>query len=274
MIIPLHTALGKLIQKEIESIPAYHPKLEVRRYVIMPDHIHMVIFVKERMEKKLGSELSGFFGACTRRFRELREIDGDISLFEPFHDRIIFNYSQLKRSVIYVEDNPRRYIIKRLHPHLFKRHLHIRIGDREYGVMGNIFLLKGIYLLPVRIHRRWSKEEFDAYEARCTRAIEEGAVAISPAIHPRERDILSLAIRAGGSVIKLTDKPLTERTKPSGQLFDLCAEGRLLILAPWPSREDKPGKSGHKEFHDMNDMALAISTLPVDTRMNILEILQ
>ena len=269
MIIPNLTDLGIMVKKEIEYIPIYHPKLEVKRYVIMPDHIHMVIHAKERLAKKLGSELAGFFGGCTRRLRDIVGIvNSDIKLFQPFHDQIIFDFNQLNRSIRYVEDNPRRYIIKKMHPHLFKRHLHVLIGEQEYGVMGNLFLLKEIHLLPVRIHRRWTEEEFDAYEKKCAKAIDEGAVVISPAIHRRERDILNMAISAGGSVIKLTDRPITERSKPQGKLFDLCAEGRLLILAPWQSEGGKK-HVGYTEFHNMNDMAQQIATLPADTRMQI-----
>ncbi len=270
MIIPVLTDLGMLIQKEIECIPKYHPKLEVKRYVIMPDHIHMVIFVRDRLERKLGSELAGFFGACTRRFRVfLKSEDSAIKLFQPFHDRIIFNFNQLRRSIRYVEDNPRRYIVKKLYPLLFKRYLHVKIADREYGMMGNIFLLKEINLLPVRIHRRWSEEEFDEYEGNCMQEIEEGAVVISPAIHKREKDILNLAIKAGGKVIKLIDGELKERFKPSGKLFNLCAEGCLLLLSPW---QEEGGKkhSGYKEFHNMNDLAKTISEMPADTRLTIL----
>lgn len=134
MIIPIFTPLGENVKSEIESISTYHPKVAVTRYVIMPDHIHLVIFVKERLDKPLGSELAGFLGACTRHYRNMYDIeDPSISLYEPFHDQIIFNYEQLRRSIRYVEDNPRRLIIKRMYPHLFKRFLHVRIEDRGRG---------------------------------------------------------------------------------------------------------------------------------------------
>ena len=72
------------------------------------------------------------------------------------------------------------------------------------------------------------------------------------------------------SVIKLRDKGFAERFKPQGKDFDLCAEGHLLLLAPWP--DDLSGKStaGYFEFHDMNDMALSISRLPFTSRMAII----
>lgn len=269
MIEPELTPLGRRVEEEIKIFPHYHPAIEVCRYVIMPDHIHMVLHVKERLERMLGYHLAGLTGGCSCQLRELAD-SNDLRLFQPFHDLIIFNYPQLDRAIKYVDDNPRRLIFKQLYPNLFKCRLHVRIGEQEYGMMGNIFLLKAINLLPVRIHRRWSPQEFDEYEAKCMRAVEEGAILISPAIHPRERAIMNLAIQAGSSVIKLTYQPMTPRTKPSGQLFDLCTQGRLLVMAPWPSRDDKPEASDYSIFHNMNDLAADIAHQPVETRMQII----
>lgn len=57
---------------------------------------------------------------------------------------------QLDRAIKYVEDNPRRYILKKRNPELFKRYLHLNIAGHEYAAFGNIFLLRELYLLPVR----------------------------------------------------------------------------------------------------------------------------
>ncbi len=99
MIIPEHTELGKLILAEIKAIPKYHPKLTINRFVIMPDHIHFVVFVKERLNKKLGNELAGFFGACSRHYSRLKRLDYVERLFHPFYDNIIFDKIQLARAI-------------------------------------------------------------------------------------------------------------------------------------------------------------------------------
>ncbi len=41
---------------------------------------------------------------------------------------------------------------------------------------------------------------------------------------------------AGARIIALKNKGFSSLEKPSGRLFDLCADGRLLLLAPagWP----------------------------------------
>ena len=272
MIVPNHSELGDLIRNEIRSIPKYHPKLTINRFVIMPDHIHFVVHVKEKLTKKLGNELNGFFGACSRHYSKIMGLDHIETLFHTYHDNILFDKVQLAKAVRYVEDNPRRLIIKRKFPQLFKKYLHIKISEWDFAAYGNIFLLRAIRLLPVRIHRRWSEREMTEYENKCRIEIENGAIPISPAIHSMEKKILSIATDMQRPIIRLTDKSFGEKFKPSGKDFDLCAAGQLLLLAPYNDKEKQ--KSGYKEFHDMNDMALAISNLPASTRCSIISILR
>lgn len=269
MIIPQNTLLGDSIKDEILAIPSYHPKLEIVRFVIMPDHIHFVVRVRAELKKPLGNELAGFFGSCSAHSCRISKKISLVTLFQPFHDRIIFDYQQLDRAIKYIEDNPRRLIVKRQFPDLFKRYLHLEIAGHEYAAFGNIFLLRSIYLLPVRIHRRWTEAEFKAYKDYCIREMEKGAVPISPAIRKNEKDILNLALDKGGSVIMLTDQGFEDRFKPKGQRFDLCAEGRLLLLAPWPDNTGRKSTAGYNEFHEMNDFAIAIASMSASTRVSL-----
>ena len=128
-----------------------------------------------------------------------------------------------------MEDNPRRRLIKQSNPNLFKRYLHLKIGDREYAAYGNIFLLKEINLLPVRIHRRWSEDEFRNYHDSCVKAIDNDAVVISPFIHPAEKRIRDYAMSTGAPLIILQDTGFEERFTPKGERFRLCSEGLLLL---------------------------------------------
>lgn len=268
-IYPILSPLGEKIEAELKGISKFHPQLRILQYVIMPDHIHFVLHVKERLKKKLGYELAGFFGACSRHYTELGAFSEITTLFERFHDSVIKDYDQLQKAIQYVRDNPRRAIIKKANPGLFGRYLHLQIGDHEYAAVGNIFLLKHFKLMPVRIHRRWSSEEFDLYHQDCMQKIRNGAIPISPFIHKAEKKIMTETIELGLPLIKLTDCGFEDRFKPSGKDFDLCAAGLLLLLAPWPENIGRRSTSGYTEFHQMNDLALAISTLPATQRLHL-----
>lgn len=104
---------------------------------------------------------------------------------------------------------------------------------------------------------------------KCKKDIENGAVPISPGIHRVERKILQIAVDLEIPVIKLREKDFGERFKPYGKDFDLCAEGRLLLLAPKLDNSHTHQKAGYKEFHDMNDLAFSISTLTPDCRFSL-----
>lgn len=270
MIIPAHTPLGEMVKAEIQSIPAYHPEMKIVRFVVMPDHIHIVLQVTARLRRMLGSELAGFFGACSKANSRLQGLTEVKTLFETFHDRVILSYEQLDRAIKYVEDNPRRYIFKKRKPDLFRRFLHLEIAGHEYAAFGNIFLLRELYLLPVRVHRRWSEAEFRKYKEYCKMEIDRGAVPITPAIHQSEKAIVEYARDNGGKIILLRDQGFEERFKPNGAEFELCAAGRLLLLAPWPANVGRKSSAGYAEFHQMNDLALQIASLTPGCRLSVI----
>ena len=269
MIIPDNTALGECVKNALLALPQGNPALQIGRYVIMPDHIHFILNVISNLEKPIGKFLAPFTKACSEAYTRLLNLPAFTTLFKPYDDRIIFNPEQLSRAVKYIEDNPRRYLIKRQYPDLFHRYLHLIVGDHEYAAYGNIFLLKSIHLLPVRIHRRWTREEFSNYESYCLREIERGAIPISPAIHPAEKEIIRKAVSMGSSIILLRDLSFNERFKPSGEQFELCAAGRLLLISPWPDNLSRRSTAGYTEFHSMNDHAAAIAALPPTARFSI-----
>ncbi len=63
------TALGSaILHEEVAKIHRYYPMVEVWRVCVMPDHIHMIVRVKEDMGegKHLGMVVAGFKGGCSK----------------------------------------------------------------------------------------------------------------------------------------------------------------------------------------------------------------
>lgn len=63
------TSLGKVIcDEEILKIPKYYPMVEIWKLCVMPDHIHMIVRVKEDLPKgkNLGQVVWGFKAGCTK----------------------------------------------------------------------------------------------------------------------------------------------------------------------------------------------------------------
>ena len=123
VIAPILSELGIMVMKELEDINKFHPEMRVRKFVVMPDHIHFILHVEQRLKRMLGSELAGFFGACSKHQQRIAGLPDLKTLFQPFNDRIIYSREQLDKAERYIEDNPRRAIIKRQNGELFRRYL-------------------------------------------------------------------------------------------------------------------------------------------------------
>ena len=81
-----------------------------------------------------------------------------------------------------------------------------------------------------------STPAFEEKAAAAMRAAAKGAVLLSPCISHGEREIARRAFEAGHRVITLQNKGFSPLYKPGGKLFETCAAGNLLMLAPiaWP----------------------------------------
>ena len=81
-----------------------------------------------------------------------------------------------------------------------------------------------------------STPEFEAKLGEALSVARHGAVLVSPCISHGEREIARQAFLAGCRVITLQNKCFSPLYKPGGKLFETCANGNLLMLAPinWP----------------------------------------
>ena len=133
----------------------------------------------------------------------------------------------------------------------------------HFQAIGNTGLLQMPVMLPVQCSRRdfayrrerlatggWKilhnaageplvESTSTAFEKKCEDALicaSKGAVLVSPCISHGEREIARRAHAAGVRVIALRNKGFAPFEKPNGALFDQCAKGNLLLLAPaaWP----------------------------------------
>lgn len=231
------TPLGAAIRGELGRLQEIQPAIAVMASVIMPDHLHCVLHVLRQLPKKLGDYIGPFKGACSRRWKEIEGSETVRPLFvRGFNDRIIRDDEHMSKAVSYIADNPARAAIKASHPDLFRRYNHLVAGDREFAAYGNIFLLRDFDRRPVIIHRADSAEARAAKQKEWLACAANGGVLISPFISPAEKAVRDKAAELGGRLVILRNEGFEERFKPQGREFDLCSEGRLLLLAPWPDK--------------------------------------
>lgn len=252
------TPIGKIIDEGLNALPEKYPELTIFRYVIMPDHIHFIIQVTRSTTYHIGTAIGYFKGACSRRAWELTGTPDKPLFGDRFHDRILMGSDQLEVMKQYIYDNPRRLLIKRAFPDLFQRRVGITINGVRYDALGNVFLLRNPLIEQVRVSRRFTTEQLEHLDRQWRFVIEEGGVLVSPFISPKEKIYRDLAINNGGNVIIIEENGMGERYKPIGRYFDLCAEGRLLIIAPVEHHLNSLPMTRKKALH-LNDLAATIS---------------
>lgn len=105
-IIPL-SKIGKIVDLEINNINSIYKNVEIDKYVIMPNHIHMIIILcAEDGRSKTAPTIS----------RIIQQFKGSISkkvgfpLWQKsFYDRVIRNQQEYKKICEYIETNPLKW---------------------------------------------------------------------------------------------------------------------------------------------------------------------
>ena len=248
------TELGKQIEHNWYEIAIRYPQIKVLSLQMMPDHFHGILFVKERLEKPLGKVLLGFKQGCNKAYRNLVPFVAVVQqhtkqqkedrkhglLFERgYNDKILVQAGQLKRWVDYLSDNPRRLLMKREHPDLFRVQRGLKVGALTFSAIGNRFLLQRPMLIQVQCSRHMTEEEIQNKVEDCLKVASQGAVLVSPSISPGEKAVMRAAFNRGFPLIILQENGFSDLAKPGGKRMEACAEGRLLILAPWQHHNEQ-----------------------------------
>lgn len=191
-----YSPFGLRVAIELENIcnvGRYAGKVEIKGKIIMPDHIHILLFVKERLPRPIGVVLNGViigsrrawkricgisivewkgntpvFASCKNEAKTgkwqlptgqecvpLPQEDGELRLFESgYNDEVVSRRGQLNGYYEYMNLNPWRELQKMKFPNLFTK-----VWGKEllpgirFNMVGNMFLLQKPKRVAVRISR-------------------------------------------------------------------------------------------------------------------------
>ena len=158
----------------------------------------------------------------------------------------------------YLRDNPRRLLMKRECPHLLRPFFDWQVGSWTYNGIGNRSLLSTPWRQNVRISRRLSAEQLEAEVGRYVADAKAGCVLISPAISPGEKRVMRTVFDMGLPTVVVLRNGFTPLSKPQGEQFDACAQGRLLMLSAWPHSNERITLTAY-DCQQMNLMAQELS---------------
>lgn len=156
-----------------------------------------------------------------------------------YNDHILEGAGELQRWIDYLKDNPRRLAIRRAHGDYFRVRFGITIGSQSYAAIGNRFLLQHPRKEQVQLSRRLTDEQIQQQVERYLALARSGAVLVSPAISKGEQAVMRAVLDARLPLIFLTPWGFNSFSRPGHQFYDACAEGRFLILAPWPHENQR-----------------------------------
>jgi len=200
--------------------------------------VHGIVYVKEQLPKPVGASIRGFKSGATSAVRHLLG-DPALEVWEDgYHDRVIMNADTLRAERDYIRDNPRRYCVRQAHPDFFVKVDLLESPSLPPGMawegFGNRFLLEKPELMPVQVSRRASAHEVAELRAEALDQAQRGTVMVSPFISPGEKEIAVAVMQQDyGSLILFKPEGFPPLYKPSKAYFDLCAQGRLLVVSPF-----------------------------------------
>jgi len=120
---------GRIAQEEWLRAARVRKHIELDAFVIMPNHIHGLIFISctSRKPKKSGAR-SGSIGAIigqfkslvSKRVNEIRKTPGAALWHRGFYERVIRNEKELDRIRRYIQNNPKKWSEDRLNKNPLK----------------------------------------------------------------------------------------------------------------------------------------------------------
>ena len=104
---------GKIVDEVINNIPTVYPAIMIERYVIMPDHIHLLLRIcvdedgRPMVAPTMSRVVQQLKGTVTKRI--------GVSIWQKlFFDHIIRNQKDYEEHINYIYENPMRWRFDRL----------------------------------------------------------------------------------------------------------------------------------------------------------------
>ncbi len=249
--------IGSIVADTIFNIHKICDKIKLLQYIVMPDHLHALLFVTQPTADPFGYYMARFKNEVNNRC-------GATGIFEKgFNDQILKPNRKLDDIYQYIKQNPYRLAVRQQHPEFFQRIRNLSINGRVCHAYGNPFLLRNPFKEQVVVHRADNTDTRRMNHDQWIHTAANGGILVSPFISEAEKAIRDEAELVGGRFILLHDHPFEAKEKPSRREFNLCAEGRMLMIAPADySGRTRDQRLSRRDCLDLNALAAAIATNP------------
>ena len=257
--------LGQAVKDCVWTIKRRHSEIGIWRVQLMDSHIHFLVHVERKMESSINEVMRGFWQGCKAAARrasaddirlitdrhpipEGQDIGGFVFPTKP-HIRPMSRGGQLDTMFRYVDDNPKRKAFSYLYEGCYRVTEDVIIAGRRYAAVGNLLLLQEPRRQTIHVHKEWvwdaerhgNDKPLRDYKNHCVlEARKGGMLSVSPCINEHEAQVRDVLLAEGWPMAIIMDNGFRPFYTPPTEWCKPLAEGRLLLLAPWPYVENKP----------------------------------
>ena len=105
--------VGKIVDAYIQKISHQYPHINVDQYIIMPDHIHMILTITQQANNTTISTVIGWFKyQTTKQINILYDTLGQRIWQRSYHDHIVRNEQDYQNIAQYIQNNPLKWANK------------------------------------------------------------------------------------------------------------------------------------------------------------------
>ena len=103
------SAIGNIVYDEINKIDTLYHNIKIAKYVVMPNHIHMIIFIDDSHENGR-PEVAPTISRIIQQFKGSISKQVGFSIWQKlFHDHIIRNEQEYRKIWEYIDTNPLKW---------------------------------------------------------------------------------------------------------------------------------------------------------------------
>ncbi len=105
---------GKIADKHIQQMHAFYEHISVDKYVIMPDHIHMLIRISGHPGRGVPTERTSTLAQFVGTFKRFCNKEYDKNIWQArYYDHVIRNQRDYDEIWQYIENNPRKWLLEK-----------------------------------------------------------------------------------------------------------------------------------------------------------------
>ena len=114
---PVPNQIGEIAEEYIRRISEKYSEVTVDQYVIMPDHIHILLRIDGtgNPSPTMGNVVGWYKYQVTKQVNLLRNMPGEKLFQRSYYDHVIRNQQDYDEIWQYIENNPRKWVIKKNH---------------------------------------------------------------------------------------------------------------------------------------------------------------